>query len=255
MQQLERFHLSCRRELDVLLESFNILFYGYGSKEGILGEMFPEALIFNCKILRPEEILNGITERLVELHPQMEEELKCAGSLRRMDELLASREEKIKVVLLNFDFEKMAEFTGLKNMALLATVETMGITFSYEDIERYNFIFRDLTTYRPYSVELHDIQLSAGRSEVAMGVIRNVPKNSRVVMKELLESSDTTVTVDELFEKVKRKLFLKSKNSIFPLINEFIDHGILKMRDNVEMTINLSAADRRRILEKLEDVE
>jgi origin recognition complex subunit 2 len=249
--ELESFHLSCRDELNVLLGSFNILFYGYGSKERMLKRLFPGSLVFNCRVLRVREILDGVIEGVRRLHPEVE--LGTAGSIRDMDGLLSFRAEKLKLVLLNFDFEQMAELSGLRNIALVATVERTSITFSSEDVERYNFIFRDLTTYEPYSTEIHGIQLNASKSDAAASVIRNVSRNSRAVMEELLDGEGAAVAIDELFERVKRRLFLRSKNAIFPLISEFVDHNILKLKDNAEIVVNLSLADRKAVIKKLEE--
>lgn len=236
---LADFHLKCRRELNALLKSFNILFYGYGSKRMLLLRMFPGAFYFNCRLARPRDILGELASRL--RMPQV-------ASMHELD-VLVRRREKHKLILANFDFEAMEEFAGLRSFAVLATMESVNVRFSEDDVRRLNFIFRDLTTFEPYEEETVDIQLRAGKTEMSLNVVRNIPRSARLALKEILLLSADTVGLDELFERTKRKLFLTSKTALLSILGELIDHRILRMRDSTTIAVGLSAAERKRLLD------
>lgn len=242
------FHLSCKKELDMLTKSFNILLYGYGSKKSILMQMFPSAFYFNCRLQKPRDILMELIDRVArrsrKLHPPA-----SLRSVRELDRLIGQRREKYKLIVANFDFDLMRDFCGLRNFAILGTIESVDVKFSYDDVERFNFIFRDLTTFRPYEDEIVGMQLRLTRTESALNVIRNVPRNSRIVLREILQLQADTVGLDEVFEKTKKRLFLTSRSSLLLMISEFVDHRILRVRDNTEIVVNLPAAERRRLLD------
>ncbi|KMV65265.1 origin recognition complex subunit 2 [Encephalitozoon cuniculi EcunIII-L] len=248
------FHLSCKKELNVLARSFNILFYGYGSKTALLRKMFPSAIYLNCKIMSRREILAEIMEAVRHRSKLEAQEVSKAPTIREIDEAIGSRKEKYKLVMANFDFG-MLEFSSLRNFAILGTVEGIGIRFSLEDVERFNFIFRDLTTFEPYEEEAMGIHLRTTRAEASSRVVRNVPRNSRLVLKEILSCNANAVGLGEIFEKVKRKLFLTSKTSVLSMINEFIDHGLLKIRNGSEIVVCMSLGERNEVAGDLDQMD
>lgn len=252
--RLMDFHLSCKREFNELAKSFNILFYGYGSKRALLMRMFPSAFHFNCKFLKPREILNSIVARLRPKLKALHAELDSVASMSELDRLIGTRRQKYKLLVTNFDFDLMRDFSNLNNFAILGTIENIDIRFSSEDIEGFNFIFRDLTTFEVYKDEIVDVRLKAIGTEASVSVITNVPRSSRLILKEILQSPTDVVGLDGLFEKVKKKLFLTSKAPLLSMINEFVDHRMLRINDSKEIIVNISATERKKLLEKWEQI-
>ncbi|KAG5860277.1 origin recognition complex subunit 2 [Encephalitozoon hellem] len=248
---LTDFHLSCKKEFNVLVRSFNILFYGYGSKKSLLKKMFPTAIYVNCRIMSRHEILSEIMDA-VRRRSRLEG-LKASKTLtiKDIDEAIGTRREKYKLIMANFDFG-MVEFSGLRNFAILGTIEEVDIRFSLEDVERFNFIFRDLTTFDPYEEETIGIHLGGTKAEASFRVVRSVPKSSRAVLKEILQCNADTMSLSDLFERVKRKLFLTSKTSVLSMISEFIDHGLLKIKNGTEVVVCMSPTEKREIAKELD---
>ncbi|EQB61692.1 origin recognition complex subunit 2 [Vairimorpha apis BRL 01] len=93
---------------------------------------------------------------------------------------------------------------------------------------------RDLTTYEDYDID--DLYKPINH----LTVINNVSKNSRIVLYTLLELNKESVLVQELFDLVKKKLFIFKKAPLFELINEFVDHKIIKIIDNeiIQLMVN-----------------
>lgn len=248
---LADFHLNCKKEYNVLIRSFNILFYGYGSKRTLLKRMFPTAIYLNCRTMSRHEILAEIMDTVRRRSSLETQRVSRTSTIKDIDEAIGTRREKYKLIMANFDFS-MLEFSGLKNFAILGTIEGVDIRFSLEDIERFNFIFRDLTTFDPYEEEIVGIHLGTTKVEASFRVVTSVPRNSRVVLKEILLCNEDTVSLGELFERTKRKLFLTSKTSVLSMISEFIDHGLLKIKNGTEVVICMSPAEKKEIAKELD---
>lgn len=249
--RLVDFHLGCKKELNRLARLFNILFYGYGSKRQLLRTMFPSAIHLDCRAMGRREILAEIVTAVGRRSKHLAPELARASTVSEVDAVVGHRKEKFKLVMANFDFS-MLDFACLRNFAVLGTVEHVDIRFSADDVERFNFVFRDLTTFEPYEEEAMGIQVQAARAEASASIVRNVPRNSRAVLKEILQLGSSTVDLGELFERVKRKLFLTSKTSILSLLGEFVDHGVLKIRNSTEIVVCMSSAERKEVVKDLE---
>ncbi|AFN83917.1 origin recognition complex subunit 2 [Encephalitozoon romaleae SJ-2008] len=250
-QNLTDFHLNCKKEYNVLTRSFNILFYGYGSKKPLLKKMFPTAIYLNCRTMGRHEILAEIVDTVRRRSRLETQRVSKTSTIKDIDEAIGTRKEKYKLIMANFDFS-MLEFSGLKNFAILGTIEGVDIRFSLEDIERFNFIFRDLTTFDPYEEEIIGIHLGATKVEASSRVVSSVPRNSRVVLKEILLCNEDTVSLSELFERTKRKLFLTSKASVLSMISEFIDHGLLKIKNGTEVVVCMSPTEKKEIAKELD---
>ncbi|ADM12433.1 origin recognition complex subunit 2 [Encephalitozoon intestinalis ATCC 50506] len=247
---LSDFHFNCKKELNALAKSFNILFYGYGSKMPLLRKMFPSAIHLNCRAMSRHEILLEIMDAVRRRSRSAAQSISKVSTIKDIDEAIGFRKEKYKIVMANFDFS-MTDFSGLRNFAILGTIEEINIKFSFEDAEKFNFIFRDLTTFEPYEEEIAGIHFRETRAEASSKVVRNVPRNSRLVLKEILLYNSDVVGLGELFERIKRKLFLTSKTSVLSMISEFIDHGLLKVRNGSEITVCMSSAEKKEVAKEL----
>lgn len=238
--ELFSFHQSCKTELNELLKHFNILFYGYGSKLNILNELFPDAVVFNMHFQSVKNIV---------------EELVIAGygshravTIKDIDDWLVSKCKKMTLVLLNFHFGSI-DFLELENIRIVATIEGIDIEFDFEDVERHNFIFRDLTTFEDYEDEVLGIELRDSKVHNAKMVLNNLSVKSRAVFKALLKLGNCTV--GDLFDSVKKELFLTKYTSIIDLLKEFTSHKIIRIDENM-IKIGLSKSDVSKLLQTYE---
>lgn len=231
------FHRSCRPEFTELLKHFNILFYGYGCKAALLEALFPRAKIFNLKL----QNLASVAEELVleGFHK------KYNATIAEIDDRLAQDKKSLILVLVNFDFG-LAELQGLKNIRLIGTVENIDFAFDLDDIVSFNFVCRDLTTFVNYTSEVLDINIMENRVQSTLMVIRSIPNKSKYIFKELLVLGSCDVS--DLFNKVKLALMLTRKNTVVEALSEFVDHGIVKIKDGTNIVLCLNKDDRSRIL-------
>lgn len=232
------FHRSCSEEFLCILKEFNILFYGYGCKQALLESLFPGAMIFNLKL----QDLGGIAEDLVlaGFHT------RPSASIRDIDGWLGRSKKSLVLILVNFDFA-LRELQGLENIRIIGTLECIDFTFGLEEVRAFNFIFRDLTTFVDYADEVLDVEIKNDRAVAALMVLANVPRKAGLLFRELVSLG--TCSVDALFDKVKRLLMLTKKAAMVDLLAEFVDHRIIKIKDNSTVVLNLNREERRRLLE------
>lgn len=240
-EKLINFHLSCKDEYFAILEQFNILFYGYGSKENVLSLLFPDAFIFNMRFSSVASIITDILEEL-----PYGSKIK---TLKELDKLL--EDKKIYCILNNFDFS-CTEFQELNSIKIIGTVENLNFEFTQEDLIKYNFIFRDLTTFENYNEDIVDSEILDNKIQNVKLIIGNLSAKPKFVFKELLKIGNCTANL--LFNNVKKSLFLSKIQSLIELLREFTDHKIIKITGNA-ITVNLTILERESIAEYMKDSE
>ena len=142
---LFKFHLGCKNELNELIKSFNILFYGFGCKRKLIEDIFLDTMVFIIKLQTIKEIVNDISLKLL-----------CTDTfktLKDVDNYLIKRQELLIITLINFDFS-IYELIDLRNIRLIGTIENLNFTFTKNELDSYNFILRDLTTFINYTEEI-----------------------------------------------------------------------------------------------------
>ena len=63
MNNLEEFHLSCKKEYLKILDKFNILFYGFGNKSNILNKIFVKSLIFDMNYYTINDVIFFLNDK------------------------------------------------------------------------------------------------------------------------------------------------------------------------------------------------
>ncbi|ELA42552.1 uncharacterized protein VICG_00304 [Vittaforma corneae ATCC 50505] len=235
--KLLKFHESCAQEYNELLKHFNLLFYGYGCKEKILERLFPKAKRFNMRFSSPKSIAEDLLLQGYGSSPE--------STINDIDNWLASRGMMLCLVLLNFRVENR-EFSSLKNIKIIATIESIDIKFELEDLETFNFIFRDLTTFEDYEEDTIDIELLENRVQNVLMVLNNLSAKSKAAFKALLKQG--SCTTHTLYDAVKKDLFLTKSASLIDLLKEFVDHKIIKIHEN-RIIIFLNKQEVKKVLE------
>lgn len=235
-KDLLSFHWACHPEFLAILDSFNLLFYGYGCKNKLLGQMFPQAKKFNMKFTTVKDIVEDL---LFEgLHD------KDTTSLKDIDESLRNAGKSVTLILFNFKFSDTV-FKDLKAIRIIATIENIDFGFETKDLLEFNFILRDLTTFENYTEELIDIDLTSSAADNAFSIHRNLSNRSKLLFIELLKLGNCTI--GQIFDGVKKTLMITKQSAVIDLLHEFIDHNIIKIAEN-SIKINLKKDEIAQVL-------
>lgn len=237
MESLINFHLKLKSEYSYILDSFNLLFYGYGCKQSILKKLFPQGYIFNMKY----QTLSDIMEELI-LHG-----IATNNNIYTLDDKLSLKGSTLILICINFNF-KIREFQYLKNIKIIGTIENIDISFSSYDLDKFNFILRDLTTYEDYREEIINIDLYSNKITNVIMVLENVPTKSKIIFCNLLNLGNCLL--NDLFDKIKKPLIMSKKQTVIELLNEFIDHQIVKIVNNINLVLNLNKSEKKTLLSK-----
>ena len=238
--ELLNFHLSCKDEYIELIKHFNLLFYGYGCKEELLKQIFPSAIVFNCNLMSLQVIWEEIYYEFAEN--------KKTVSLAALDDFLFKEKRTVILILLNFNFDYYC-FSNLKAIKIIGTIESIDINYSMEDIEKFNFIFRDLTTFLDYTDDILGFTLNNSKVTNAFTVYKSVAFKCQKIFKTIIDKCITTIP--DLFNNVKKELLLTKKIQIKPFLAEFIENKILKMEgDKISIMLNKTEIEKMRTLIK-----
>lgn len=240
---LLNFHKACAKELNLLLKSFNIVFFGYGCKNKLLSQIFPNAKIFNMKYCSSKSIAEDLV--LDGFHH------KPNATISEIDNKLEKNGESLILILLNINLSNN-DFKNLKAIKLIGTIENINFTFEISDVEQHNFIFRDLTTFEDYNDEIIDIYLEDDKVESILLILGNVSEKSKLVFKELMRIGNCTLK--HLFDAVKKQLMLTRVLAVSELLGEFIDHKVIKI-SNDKIDIKLNADDCKKLLSEIQKVK
>ena len=257
VRNIVAFHRRCKWEYLQLLEHFNLLFYGYGCKRKLLEELFSGGILLNCRFHGIREILQAILEHssapgYAELRKNVRRNT-VETTMAKLGRLYQKDSRRETLILLNFDFKMLEPLLLVQHFRIVGTIEDTLCRFSFEDIRRFNFVFRDLTTFVPYTDELLDMDVSGahekGRS--IMSVYENVPRKSQLAVLGLLRLRQKTkkVYLGDLFSFIKKKMLLRAKSECQTLLAEFLDHKLVKIRRTEEVALDLTEAEIRRFAE------
>lgn len=186
---LTEFHLSCVPEYKVTLKSYNILFYGYGSKISMLEKMFPRAHFIK--------------------------------------ELPADLKKYTVNVLINAKLEELsADFLPKHGIVcLLDTMSPSKINFSQFDLENLNFILKDLTTYEPYI----NNELTGNEKNLNNLIANVSLRSRKLFKLLVQSVSKNKIAVTEFLNIAKKEMLINSQKSVRQLLSEFFDHKIVKI--------------------------
>lgn len=189
--ELEKFHLSCVPEYTMFLKNYNILFYGYGEKKILLEKMFPKANFIN--------------------------EMPCNFSKTKIN------------IILNGNINENSFFPKNKTILLLDTMEPSKIKFTDLDLQNFNFILKDLTTFENYTKnKLSNFEKNLNN------LIMNVSTRSRSLFKILVQNcKNNQIGMNDLLFLAKKELLINNKKIIKNLLLEFVDHKILKLESEI----------------------
>lgn len=254
MNVLEQFHKDNAKEYNLILEDFNILFYGYGCKSRIIDKLFPRSIVLNCHNMNINDITTSLKNQIIKSirpkNPAKYTLMEIMPFIKAINNLF-TRENSFILVLINF----RKEFTFLinSNIKVVCTVENVFLDLSQDDIHDYNFIMRDLTTFTPYSDEIVDINLDSEIKKllVVENLLKSVSKKAGDLFIATIKTFEvnTRVTFSSLMTKVGKKFLITTLASMKDHLHEFFDHKIFKITNDGGFMIVLGKGDVEKILE------
>lgn len=256
--KLVSFHKACKEEYNELLEHFNILFYGYGCKKSLLKFLFPKGILINCRMYTLREILEEILRSrvLMELVSSLKKNRRkhIYLSLEGLDDACYKSGIKLTMVFLNFDFKQLLPFKNTRSFKIVGTLEEVYSNLGHREIEDFNFIFRDLTTFVPYYEDIAGTTLveTPNSVEGMVNIYENVPKKAKFVFLELLKLKKDmkNVYLVDIYNALKKKLLLKDKSECQILLAEFIDHNLIKVKGSEEIVFEFKNTEIHSFFEK-----
>ncbi|EPR79131.1 origin recognition complex subunit 2 [Spraguea lophii 42_110] len=234
---LDKFHINAKEEYNLLLEHYNILFYGIGCKISLLQKIFPSAFFYN----NLEEFADWI-ENIIG---------KCNSERKYPDYIYNVKlklEEYNKIITLVFiDFNYDYNFIS-PNIRIIGTVEKIDTNII---LDPFNFIMRDMTTFKIYKglehIELQQDDILFVKLE---GIIENIPKKSKNIFLFILKNSEKNkIRLKDLLPKIKQEFLIVSPKTLRQSLVEFIDHKIITFGTN-EIILKFTVDDKKRILER-----
>ena len=205
--------------------------------------MFPDAFVFNMRFCTIDSIVDEVAEEIIEN--------KRIKTLSELDTALYSKNRSVEFIILNFDFD-IREFEGLKAIKLLATIESVDFNFTQDDLLKFRFLLRDLTTFEDYSDDVINSETICNRVQNVKMIFGNLSNKPKIVLLELLKLGNCSFST--LFDSVKSLLLLSKIQSLMDFLREFIDHKVIRVSGDA-IKINLSDVERKSLIEILEKDE
>jgi len=199
-----------------LIMGFNLAFYGFGSKIKLLTKFAKEVLnnspVFVINGFSPavsvKAILNGISEQIIKYTGVLG---TVQEQISRIEEYFTDDKRKIKRIFLlihnidgiNLRNDKtqttLSLIAAIPNIHVIASVDHINASFLWDNakVYRYNFIWHDITTYEPYTIETsfeNSFMLQKNQLDArgVMHVLSCLTSNGRQIFRVLAEHQIVT---------------------------------------------------------------
>jgi origin recognition complex subunit 2 len=241
-----------RNELEF---GYSLLFYGIGSKLGVLEEFCLEKLP-DCPIIivdaftnkfSPEAFARQFLKHLTEA--PLDQDLPVEALYSQICSSLG-----VKIVLLfcgieNVSLETLNLISFLaenENILFITMSENLDFQSSLSPIllKRFKFVFHDLTTFVPYNFEFgalnsvlpetRDNSSNLKKLEGAKFVWASLPTKSQKLYKlivEYLSAGSKKLTLGDLAKLALAQFLIPNEQVLRPMLGEFIDHELLAVEE------------------------
>ncbi|KAF7703860.1 hypothetical protein CDIK_0112 [Cucumispora dikerogammari] len=235
--KLMNFHVNRQKELALLAEKFNILFYGYGEKSVLLNTLFPKTPSINCIGKTDLDILQEMSICLTD-----EELHKPSGFGRIKERVLylnnfCSDRKQHKIVLVDPSLSFLSLIKDVVNLTVIVSHNKYAFKYTKRRLIQNKFVLIDLTTFIPYE-NIDEIvpDFNKSISFDILKVMSNVPEKSKNVFIEILKlcaerdckTKNFVVELVPFLEIIKQKFLISKVNVLNQHLLEFIEHDILK---------------------------
>lgn len=251
------------RWLFYLLEGFNLLLYGYGSKRNLLNSFHSEYLSEN-KVLTINGFFPGlIMKEILEsfLKDILNSELNGTADLDEMIKTIRIKMEKRKkspvfMIVHNIDGDVLrskknqillAKLTSIPNVHMIASFDHINtpLLWSNNLLVMFNFLWINTTTFGTYHMETSfetSLFIQKSGSTMIMSSLVNVfsslTSNTQriflLLVKGHLENKSNKkfqgVQFSDLYTKSRNSMLVTSDLALRTQLTEFVDHEIIKWR-------------------------
>ncbi|OAG29421.1 hypothetical protein NEDG_00554 [Nematocida displodere] len=244
-KKLLAFHQGSASEYCEILKTFNIYAYGHGNKLPLLKELFPTALIVDCK----ESDFMLVGRSIYEYFNVPPKDTEVKGIIQHVSTVVLDRPEEKMLILLNAKKDLLEVIHSLK----VVLVQHREMYVSYNELIQSNFIFRDFSTF--VLEEKEQAGKSSKVSEV-FNIYDCVGPLSRKIFKLVLRAaaSRAEFSLRDLFAKEKKKLLLVSFSSFREALSDFFDSKLLTETSSI-CKLHLTKRDLAEVIDIIEKTE
>lgn len=202
------------------------------------------AIFIDCNTIKNNELNNEITEKISKKLPKSINDNLEENKLKNIDTYLQEIDSIIILILQNYESNINIDFLfGLKNVRIICTLDNLFIKISSEFVKRFNFIFRDMTTFVKYDV------IDVEEVSVVYNVLLSVTKRQRNVFRRLLEVLEGEyIESKDLVMKVGKRLLIGDVRKVNEALGEFYDHGVLKKGKDGRVVVNMKRKEIDEVL-------
>ncbi|KAJ2121128.1 Origin recognition complex subunit 2 [Coemansia sp. RSA 720] len=272
-----------------LSNKFNLVFYGYGSKRRLIN-----AFASQCGDDAPVVIINGYFPAL-NLKQTLEKiatealDLSATGSVADLAALIhgyfessSCAVDRMYVVVHNIDGlclrkhqAALAVLASSPRIHFLASVDHIEAPLIWDtsSITRFNWIWHDLTTFEPYTVETSYENFTTEAKEIGprgvLHVLASLTENAKGVFRilaefqitesimdaDVLKKSSAEMPYNSYFTACRDQFLVSSETTFRSQLTEFRDHKVIQSRhapDGTEFVfIPLTSSTLETILESM----
>ena len=266
-----------------LSKGYNILLYGYGSKQKVIEDFCKANLSKECYLvvngffpgLVLKQILNELTSNLLEHSGSFKnniQQCKFICSMLCEDE---DAPDELFLIIHNIDGPSLRDERAQIALSLLATCPKVHIIATIDHLNspllwneiilsRYNWAWHDATTFEQYTVETsYENSLLVQQSGVlAMSslthVLKSLPEKAQKIFVVLAthhlehkeDSSYIGLPYAELYRICREKFLANSDITLRSQLTEFLDHKLIRSRKGPDGTETLSVLVKEETLQQ-----
>ena len=269
-----------------LSQGFNILLYGYGSKQKVISD-FCKANLSKSYYLVVNGFFPGLTVKQI-FNEITSELLQHSGAFKTLthqckficNELCGNGEapDELFLIIHNIDGTALREEKAQTALSLLATCPRIRIIASVDHLNapllwdeiitsRYNWIWHDATTFERYTAETsyENSLLIKQSSSLAMSslthVLKSLPDKAQKIFELMAtyhlerkdEPSYSGMTFSELYRKCREGFLANSDTTLRAQLTEFLDHKLIKSSKRADGAETLTVLVQQSVLEKFID--
>ncbi|XP_066921498.1 origin recognition complex subunit 2-like [Clytia hemisphaerica] len=256
-----------------MLNGFNVLLYGFGSKHKLLEEFRKRHLKDQCHIvingffpsITIKQILNMITEDLMNSQLSIRNTIDQANHIKKFYDV--DKHGKLFLLIHNIDGQMLRSKNVQSILSCLASAKNIHIISSIDHINapliwdqnissQFNWLWHDCTTYDAYNEETsYENSLMVQQSgSLALSslihVLRSLTPNAKGIFRLLVDiqldnednSSYQGLSFTDLYNRCRERFLVNSDLTLRAQLTEFKDHKLVKSKKGFNGLEYLSVA-------------
>ncbi|XP_071940938.1 origin recognition complex subunit 2-like [Antedon mediterranea] len=247
-----------------LLDGFNLLLYGLGSKRVLL-DQFRNMMLQDCSHIVVNGFFPSITLKNI-LNSITEDILSHTGSFKSpidqinfVQETLKESGEDVFLLVNNIDGQMLrgrkvqsalSSLAQIPQFHLVASIDHINAPLIWDQTKAscFNWLWYDVTNFEPYTEETSYensllVQHSGALALSSLkNVLRSLTPNARgifdIIVNYQLENKDSSLynglSFQDLYQKCREAFLVNSDLTLRAQLTEFRDHKLLKSRKGID---------------------